>query len=67
MKLEVDEIIAHKAGEYLNRHRPTTKMELADALIAATAFVAGAEVITRNLKHYPIGDVQIVAPYERGN
>jgi hypothetical protein len=64
--LEVDEAIARKAGEYLNQHRSTKGMELADALIAATAFVASAEVVTRNVKHYPMGDVKLVSPYERG-
>lgn len=65
--LDVDEVIARKAGEYLNQHRSTKGMELADALIAATAFVVDAEVVTRNIKHYPMGDVRIVSPYERGN
>ncbi|MBV6396844.1 MAG: Ribonuclease VapC10 [Anaerolineales bacterium] len=65
--IDVDEAIARKAGEYLNQHRAVRKMELADALIAATAFVTGAEVVTRNVKHYPMGDVQIASPYERGN
>ena len=65
--IEVDEHIAHKAGEYLNNYRATKHIELADALIAATAFAAGAELITRNLKHYPMEDVQVAAPYERGN
>lgn len=65
--MEVDEAIARKAGEYLNQYRFTKGMELADALIAATAFVASAEVVTRNVKHYPMGDVQIVSPYERGS
>lgn len=65
--LEIDEEIARKAGEYLNKHRAPNRIELADALIAATAFVAGAEVVTRNLKHYPMGDVRVAVPYERGN
>lgn len=65
--LDVDEVIARKAGEYLNQHRSTKGMELADALIAATAFVVDAEVVTRNIKHYPMGDVRIISPYERGS
>jgi len=65
--IDVDEQIARKAGEYLNEYRASKHIELADALIAATAFVAGAELITRNVKHYPMEDVQVIAPYERGN
>ena len=65
--VDVDEQIAHKAGEYLNEYRQKHHMELADALIAASAFVVGAELITRNVKHYPMQDVQVVVPYKRGN
>ena len=61
------------AIDHFHGHRQTFEyftqtligMELADAIVAATAFVAGAEVVTRNVKHYPMGDVQIVSPYER--
>lgn len=65
--LDVDEQIARKAGEYLNLYRRTNQVELGDALIAATALMSGAELVTRNLKHYPMADVQVVAPYRRGN
>jgi predicted nucleic acid-binding protein len=64
--LEVDEQIARKAGEYLNEYRKSHRMEMADALIAATAFVAGAELVTRNVDDYPMPDVTVVVPYERG-
>ena len=65
--VEVDEDIAWKAGEYLNEFRKSHCMELADALIAATAHVIGAELVTRNVQDYPMQDVQVVVPYERGN
>lgn len=65
--LDADEQIARKAGEYLNLYRRTNQIELGDALIAATASMSGAELVTRNLKHYPMADVQVVAPYRRGN
>jgi len=65
--LDVDEQIARKAGEYLNLYRRTNQVELGDALIAATALMSGAELVTRNFKHYPMADVQVVAPYRRGN
>lgn len=65
--IDVDEQVARKAGEYLNEFRAEKQIELADALIAATASIAGAELITRNVKHYPMQDVQVIVPYERGN
>ncbi len=43
--IDIDEQIARKAGEYLNEFRLTKRVELGDALIAATAHVAGAELI----------------------
>lgn len=64
--VDVDEQIARKAGEYLNQYRKSHGMEMADALIAATAFVVGAELVTRNVDDYPMPDVTIVVPYERG-
>jgi predicted nucleic acid-binding protein len=64
--LGVDEQIARKAGNYLSKYRLSKHIELADALIAATAFEADAELVTRNIKHYPMDDVIIVLPYARG-
>jgi predicted nucleic acid-binding protein len=49
-----DEAIGRKAGEYLNRFGRSHHLELGDALIVASAFATGSELITRNIKHYPI-------------
>lgn len=65
--VDVDEQIARKAGEYLNQFRKSHRMELADALIAATAHVLGAELVTRNIQDYPMQDVHVLVPYERGH
>ena len=65
--IDVDEQVARKAGEYLNHYRKSHHMELADALIAATAFVAGADLVTRNVDDYPMSDLTVIVPYERGN
>ncbi|MBN1887859.1 MAG: type II toxin-antitoxin system VapC family toxin [Thermoflexales bacterium] len=64
--LDVNEAIARQAGAYLRQYRHSHKLELGDALIAATAALAGAELVTRNVKHYPMTDIHVVVPYERG-
>ena len=65
--IDVDEEIARKAGDYLKKFRKTHHIELADALLASTAHVTGADLITRNVKHYPMGDLKVSVPYTRGD
>jgi predicted nucleic acid-binding protein len=62
-RLDVDGEIARKAGEYRTRYLRSHGLALPDALIAATAFVAGADLITRNARHYPMADLKVVEPY----
>lgn len=62
----VDEAIARVAGKYLNQFATSHRLELGDSIIAATAQVLGAELITRNVKHYPMSDLVVRVPYERG-
>jgi predicted nucleic acid-binding protein len=64
--LDVDESIARQAGDYLRQFRHSHRIDLGDALIAATAKAFDAQVVTRNEKHYPMDDVDIVIPYQRG-
>lgn len=64
--LEVNEAVARQAGHYLRQFRRDPGIELGDALIAATARLSSARVVTRNEKHYPMSDVSVVVPYERG-
>ena len=64
--LEVNEAIARQAGRYLRQFRRSRGLELGDALIAASANMAGAEIVTRNHKHYPMSEVSVLVPYERG-
>ncbi|MCL4303407.1 MAG: type II toxin-antitoxin system VapC family toxin [Anaerolineae bacterium] len=64
--LNIDEAIARQAGRYLREYRRSHRLELGDALIAATAQQAGAGLVTRNIKHYPMPDITILIPYERG-
>lgn len=64
--LPVDEAVARQAGTYLRQFRRSHRLELGDALIAATAQIHQAELMTRNLKHYPMPDLTVTAPYARG-
>ncbi|MGH9431819.1 MAG: type II toxin-antitoxin system VapC family toxin [Terriglobia bacterium] len=53
----IDEEIGRRAGDYLCRYTKSHKVELGDALIAATASVHNLALWTRNRKHYPMKDV----------
>lgn len=52
-----DAAIGRRAGEYLRRYRKSHRVELGDALIAATAVTSGALLWTRNRKHYPMKEL----------
>jgi hypothetical protein len=64
--VDVNNAIARKAGEYLRRYSRSRNLELGDALIAATVATLDAELMTRNVKHYPMDDIRVTVPYERG-
>ena len=55
--VDVTREIAEKAGAY-RRHEKRKSIELDDCLIAATAFIKGAFLATRNVKHYPMDDIK---------
>ena len=63
-RLNVNGVIARKAGEYRALYRRSHGMALPDALIAATAFVHQSTLITRNVRHYPMPDIRVVMPFE---
>lgn len=51
----VTDMIASRAGEFLRRHRRSHRgIETVDYVIAATADVLGAELLTLNIKHFPM-------------
>lgn len=52
--------IADVAGRF-KRSTRSRRLELADCLIAATAFVEGAVVATGNAKDYPMSEVTVLA------
>jgi predicted nucleic acid-binding protein len=53
----IDEEAGRQAGSYLRRYRQSHGIEIADALIAASAVANRAELWTRNRKHYPMKEV----------
>ena len=55
--LKIDDSIGHKAGEYMKAYRASHSVELADALIAATAQRNDMPLWTLNRKHYPMKDI----------
>jgi predicted nucleic acid-binding protein len=46
-----------KAGEYLRMYAKSHGVEVADAFVAACAFIEGAALWTLNRKHYPMKDL----------
>lgn len=52
-----DAAVGRRAGDYLRHFRKSHAVELADALIAASAVIRGALLWTRNRRHYPMSDV----------
>ena len=61
--LSVDDEIALSAGAYLNRYSKSHGLEIGDAIIAATARAMEVPLYTRNQRHYPMADVEVVVPY----
>lgn len=62
-RLSVTGEIARKAGEYRAQYLRSHGLTLPDALVAATALVHSANLVTRNDRHYPMTDFQVVVPY----
>ena len=63
--VSVDGSIAERGGLYRRDYYRSHAISLADALIAATAFVRSATLVTLSRKHFPmISDIHI--PYTKG-
>jgi PIN domain len=59
----VDLNIARLGGNYCRQYRHSHGVQIADALIAATARRHDARLVTRNTKHFPMLD-DVVVPYQ---
>ncbi len=62
-KVPVTESIARAAGIFLRAYQRSHGLDLGDALVAASALATGASLVTRNTKHYPMPQVQVLRPY----
>ena len=60
---DVDLEIARLAGRYRLHYRTSHGVGIPDALIAATAQVHGARLVTRNARHFPMLD-DLLVPYQ---
>lgn len=53
----LDAAVGRRAGTYLSRYSRSHGVQIADALVAAAASVAGLRLWTLNRRHYPMSDV----------
>jgi predicted nucleic acid-binding protein len=61
--LPVDGAVAAKAAEYMRSWRRSHGIALPDALIAATASMSEAKLVTRDKGHFPMDDIEVISPY----
>jgi len=61
--IPVTEEIADQAAVYMAQYSKTHGLTLADALIAATAKVTGARLVTLDRDFFPMTDLRVHAPY----
>ena len=53
--LDITEAVAGRAGEWARTYRPShSGIGALDYLIAATAEIEGADLLTRNVRHFPM-------------
>lgn len=61
--LEVDQKIAKIAGLYWQQYSKKLKnLSLTDCLIAGTANVHNATLMSLNVKHFPMKDIKVIGP-----
>ncbi len=63
-RLPVSEEIAIRAGWMRNKYGPSDGVGLADSLVAATAEIHGARLVTLNKKHFPMLK-HVLVPYRK--
>ncbi|MBA7508908.1 Ribonuclease VapC10 [subsurface metagenome] len=61
--VNVDKVISKLAGIYRMEFYKSHFLGIPDSLIAASVKVTDTFLITRNIKHFPMNDIQIIKPY----
>ena len=56
--LPITDDVGEQAGHYLAAYHRSHGVEIADALVAAAAFVHQTELFTLNRKHYPMKNIR---------
>lgn len=62
-KVDVNDEIAKTAGQYMREYRKSHGINIADAIIAASALSLKAKLYTLNAKHFPMDDIVVIRPY----
>jgi predicted nucleic acid-binding protein len=61
--INIDSLIAKTAGKYRMTYIKSHMLTVPDALIAATAKINRAALITKNMRHFPMDDITKIRPY----
>ena len=61
--IDVDTLIAKTAGKYRMEYIKSYQLTVPDALIAATAKINRAALVTKNTRHFPMDDIIKIRPY----
>jgi len=67
VSVPIDREIGARAGDYLRAFHASHAIEIADALIAATASIHQLELWTQNRKHFPMKDVHFFSANKMTN
>jgi hypothetical protein len=62
-RIGLDDNIAEAAGRYMNLYRKSHGINIADAIIAASALEREAVLYTLNDRHFPMNDIKVLRPY----
>lgn len=61
--VNIDSVVAKLAGNYRMIFYKSHNLLMPDALIAACAKISNSILVTKNKKHYPMNDIDILKPY----